>query len=287
MTSDAPHLSAGPDATDATNPGLPWPTRHVALPGVRLHVLDTGGSGTALILLHANTGTLAAWSPQIPALAAAGYRVIAFDRRGWGASQADPASGPQPGSIAGDLDALADVLGLTRFILLGIAGGGFAALDYAAWRPERLRQLIIAGSNGQFSEPVMQDFYARIAVPGLTGRIEVRPYLEVGVAYRAENPDGFARFIAMEHAARQPDAPAQPLRTPNTFAKVAGITVPTLILMGGADLLAPPALMRTWAAFLPDARFVTIGDAGHSINWERPEEFNRLVLEFLGPCNAA
>jgi pimeloyl-ACP methyl ester carboxylesterase len=85
----------------------------------------------------------------------------------------------------------------------------------------------------------------------------------------------------MEHAARQPDAPAQPLRTPNTFAKVATITPQTLVLMGGADLLAPPALMRTWASHLPNTRFTEIGDAGHSINWERPEAFNRLVLEFL------
>ena len=142
-------------------------------------------------------------------------------------------------------------------------------------------RLLVAGSNGQFSEPQMQDFYTRIAVPGLTGRIEVRPYLEVGVAYRAEDPGGFARFIAMEHAARQPDAPAQPLRTPNTFAKVATIRTPTLILMGGADMLAPPALMRTWSRHLPDKRFAEIGDAGHSINWERPDDFNHLMIQFL------
>ena len=109
----------------------------------------------------------------------------------------------------------------------------------------------------------------------------MRPFLEVGVAYRAENPEGLARFIAMEHAARQPDAPPQPLRTPNTFAKVATITTPALVLMGGADLLAPPALMRTWARHLPHVRFAEIGDAGHSINWERPDAFNRLVLDYL------
>ena len=190
-----------------------------------------------------------------------------------------------------DACAMLRCLGLTQgevtrlyvieFVLVGIAGGGFAALDYAAWQPQRLEKLVIAGSNGQFSEPEMQDFYARIAVPGLTGRIEVRPFLEVGVAYRAEDPEGFARFIAMEHAARQEGAPAQPLRTPNTFAKVATIRTPTLVLMGGADLLAPPALMRTWSRHLPDVRYAEIGDAGHSINWERPEAFNRHMLGFL------
>lgn len=261
--------------------GAPFAGQNVDLPGVRLWYVDTGGSGMPVVLLHANTGTVESWEAQLQAFSGSGYRVIAFDRRGWGRSVAMPATGEQPGSIAGDLEALAQHLGLARFVLVGIAGGGFAALDYAAWKPERLHKLVIAGSNGMFSEPQMQAFYARIAVPGLTGRLEVRPYLEVGVAYRAENPEGFSRFIEMEHAARQPDAPAQPLRTPNTFAKVAGIATPTLILMGGADLLAPPALMRTWANHLANASYVEIGDAGHSINWERPEQFNALVLDFL------
>ena len=258
-----------------------FPGQHVDLPGVRLWYVDTGGSGIPVILLHANTGTVGAWEHQLRAFSEGGCRVIAFDRRGWGRSIAAPATGEQPGSIAGDLEALAQHLGLDRFFLIGIAGGGFAALDYVAWKPERLVKLVVAASNGQFSEPQMQDFCARIAVPGLTGRLEVRPYLEVGVAYRAENPEGLRRFIEIEHNARQPDAPAQALRTPNTFAKVAAITTPTLILMGGADLLAPPALMRTWACHLPDVRFVEIGDAGHSMNWERPDEFNALVLDFL------
>lgn len=255
--------------------------RHIQLPGVRLWVVDTGGTGLPLVLLHANTGTVEGWAAQLEAFSAAGRRVIAFDRRGWGRSVIDPGSGPQPGSIAEDLDALADALGLARFDLLGIAGGGFAALDYAAWRPQRIRRLVVAASNGRFSEPEMEAFYARIAVPGLTGVPASRPFLEVGVAYRAEDPEGFARFIEMEHHAKQPDAPAQPLRTPNTFEKVARITAPTLVLMAGADLLAPPALMRAWARHLPDVRYAEVPDAGHSMNWERPEPFHTHVLAFL------
>ncbi|MBL0420788.1 alpha/beta fold hydrolase [Ramlibacter sp. AW1] len=271
-----------PDPTDLPCwADTPFGAASIAVPGARLFVVDTGGGGTPLVLLHANTSTVESWKPQLTAFHAAGHRVIAFDRRGWGLSVAQPATGEQPGTIAQDLEALAGELGLDRFHLLGVAGGGFAALDYAAWQPSRVTRLIVAASNGQFSESEMQAFSARIAVPGLTGRLEVRPYLEVGAAYRAEDPDGFQRFIAMEHAARQPQAPAQPLRTPNTFAKVSTIAAPTLIVMAGADLLAPPALMRAWARHLPDARFAEIGDAGHSINWERPDAFNRIVLDFL------
>ena len=69
------------------------------------------------MLLHPNTGTSEIWEPQAGAFTEAGYRVIAFDRRGWGRSIADAASGPQPGSIAEDLDALSDHLKLARFHL--------------------------------------------------------------------------------------------------------------------------------------------------------------------------
>ena len=103
--------------------------RYAELPAVKLWFTDSGGTGAPLVLLHSNTGTSAVWQSQIDVFSPAGYRVIAFDRRGWGKSIANPATGPQPGTIAGDLDALADNLKLDRFHLLGVAGGGFAALD--------------------------------------------------------------------------------------------------------------------------------------------------------------
>lgn len=264
-----------------TSLALTWPEQHALLPGVRLSFVDTGGDGDVVVLLHANTGTVVAWESQIPVFHRAGFRVIAFDRRGWGRSEINHNTGAQPGSVAEDLDALMNHLRIEKFHLVGIAGGGFVALDYAHWRPEKLLKLVICGSNGQFNEPEMQALSAYIAVPGLTGHPESRPLLEVGVAFRAENPQGFERFKQMEHQAKQPLAPAQPMRTPNTYTKVASIQTRTLVLMGGADLLAPPALMRTWGMHLPNKEFACIPDAGHSINWERPQEFNAIVLAFL------
>ena len=85
---------------------------YAELPGVKLWFTDTGGSGVPIVLLHPNTGTVEIWQPQIAAFAAAGYRVIAFDRKGWGKSVAEPASGAGSGGIAGDLDALANHLKL-------------------------------------------------------------------------------------------------------------------------------------------------------------------------------
>ncbi|MGG5811239.1 alpha/beta fold hydrolase [Falsiroseomonas sp. CW058] len=263
-----------PGETDAL-PGI----RHARLPGVTLAYRDSGGGGTPLVLLHANTGTSASWAAQFGPFAAAGYRVIAFDRRGWGESVADPLGGPQPGSIAEDLAALADHLRLPPFHLLGIAGGGFAALDYAPWRPETLRSLVVAASSGAFSDPEMEQLVRNISVPGFTSLPEI--LREIGPSFRALHPGRVAAWARAQEGARQHGAAAQPLRTPNTLAKIAAIRTPMLAITASADLLAPPALMAAWLRHVPHAEIVPIVDAGHSVAMEQPERFNAAVLDFL------
>jgi pimeloyl-ACP methyl ester carboxylesterase len=252
---------------------------YAELPGAKLWFTDTGGTGTPIVLLHANTGTSASWEPQATAFSREGYRVIAFDRRGWGQSFADPATGTQPGSVAADLDALASYLQLEKFHLVGVAGGGFVSLDYAAWRPERLRSLVVAGSTGQFAEKEMRDFTARVEIPEL--RKQAAVYREVGPSYQGANPEGTNRWVEIEEHAQQPGAPSQPLRTPNTFAKLSTVTMPILVIAADADLLAPPALMRTWAAHLKNYEWATVPDSGHAIAWEHPDMFNEKVLGFV------
>jgi pimeloyl-ACP methyl ester carboxylesterase len=266
-----------PEAAKAADDSAPG--TYAELPGVKLWFIDTGGTGTPIILLHANTGTSAVWERQVARFSQAGYRVIAFDRRGWGKSVANPATGPQPGSIADDLDALADDLKLDRFHLLGLAGGGFAALDYAAWRPERLRSLVVAASTGQIADKEIADFIARIEIPDLRKLPAV--YREVGPSYRGANADGTRRWIEIEEGARQAEAPNQPLRAPNTLAKIETIATPTLIMAADADLLAPPALMRIWASHMKNHEWAMVPDSGHAIAWEQPEAFNEKVLEFV------
>jgi pimeloyl-ACP methyl ester carboxylesterase len=250
------------------------------LPGVKLWFLDSGGSGVPIMLLHPNSGTSAIWEPQIAAFAHAGFRVIAFDRRGWGKSVGDPATGPQPGSIAEDLHALVEHLKLDPFHLLGVAGGGFAALDYAAWHPERLGSLIIGGSTGRISDKEITDFVDRIEIPEI--RKQSVHYRELGASYRGANPEGTQRWIEIDEHSRQPGVPFQPpLRTPNTLAKIATIPTPTLIIAADADLLAPPALMRLWSAHLQHHEWAIMLDAGHAMAWEQPGTFNDIVLDFL------
>ena len=74
------------------------PYSYADLPGVRVAYVDTGGAGEAVVLVHALAGTSRHWEYQIDAFADAGYRVVAYDRRGWGDSIADPVTGEQPGT---------------------------------------------------------------------------------------------------------------------------------------------------------------------------------------------
>jgi pimeloyl-ACP methyl ester carboxylesterase len=249
------------------------------LPGVRLWFSDSGGAGEPVVFLHANTGTSETWAPQVAAFTRAGYRAIAFDRRGWGKSTANPLSGPQPGTVADDLEALASFLGLGKFHLVGVAGGGFVALDYAAWRGDHLLSLVIGASTGAVTDRPVQEVIERIEIPGI--RAQPAHYREVGPSYRATNPEGTARWIAIHDRAQQPGVKGQPLRSPNTFAKLETVGVRTLVLAADADLLAPPGLMWIWAQHVKGARWGVVPGAGHAVAWERPEAFDQLVLPFL------
>ena len=252
---------------------------YAELPGVKLWFIDSGGAGPPILLLHPNTGTVEIWQPQITAFAEAGHRVIAFDRRGWGKSIPDPATAQQ-GTIAGDLQALVEYLNLEKFHLLGVAGGGFVALDYAAWHPERLSSLIVGGSTGSIEDVEVADVIARIAIPEI--RKQSAHYREIGPSYRAANPEGTRRWIEIDEHSRQPGIGIQPpLRTPNTLAKIATIPAPTLVIAADADLLAPPALMRIWAAHLRNHEWAVIHGAGHAMAWEQPGAFNDTVLDFI------
>lgn len=249
------------------------------LPGVRLWYTDSGGSGVPLILLHANTGNADGWQYNIPGFAEAGYRVIAFDRRGWGRSVANPDTGLQPGTIADDLHSLTEFLKLDRFHLVGVAGGGFAAYDYVLWHPERLRSLVVAASGGAIVDEALSKIRERTALPNF--RNWPPEFREVSMGYMATNPEGLKLWLEIHDNSIQKGASAQPQRQTITFAKLATIRVPTLLMPGDQDLQAPPWVMRWQLAQIPGAEFIVLPEASHSINWEQPEAFNRNVLEFI------
>jgi pimeloyl-ACP methyl ester carboxylesterase len=92
-----------------------------AIPGAEIFYYDSGGNSPAIVLLHAGTGSARVWEYQWGPLVAAGYRVVAYDRRGYGRTTVEP-GGPLA-TAADDLAALADALGLARFHVVGTAAG--------------------------------------------------------------------------------------------------------------------------------------------------------------------
>ena len=250
------------------------------VPGARIFYRDTGGNGTPAILLHAATGSSRVWEYQIPALSAAGYRVIAFDRRGWGRTEITAAES-QPGTAAEDLLNLLDQLHLDRAHVIGTAAGGFVALDFALSYPRRVRSLVVANSIGGVQDPDYLELGRRIRPPEFD---KLPPeFRELGPAYRAGNAAGTERWAELEKMSRPPGPPAppQPLRNRITFAMLETIQAPTLLVTGGADLYAPPPILQFFAARIKGSETFVVPEAGHSAYWEQPEEFNSRVLKFL------
>lgn len=252
---------------------------YVTVPGARIFYRDTGGSGTSVILLHAATGSSRVWDFQFPAFAAAGYRVIAFDRRGWGRTELTSAPA---GTAADDLHALLDQLHLDRVHVIGTAAGGFVALDFALSYPQRVRSLVVANSIGAVQDADYVAMGRRLRPPDFA---TLPPeFRELGPSYRASNPAGTARWMELEKISRPPGprAAPQPLRNTITFSLLETIHLPTLLLTGGADLYAPPPILPLFAARIKGAETLVLPEAGHSAYWEQPETFNRAVLQFIG-----
>jgi pimeloyl-ACP methyl ester carboxylesterase len=249
------------------------------VPGARLFFTDSGGSGVPVVLMHAATGSVRNWEHQTAAFTRAGYRVIAFDRRGWGRTTSEP--GAAPGTAADDLIALMDYLHVDRFHLIGTAAGGFVTFDAALSFPSRLRSIVVANSIGGVQDESFVELGRRLRPPEFTAMPpEIR---EVSPSYRAANPEGTRQWVELEKMSRPPGpaAPAQPLKNRITFAALERITIPVLLLTSDADMFAPPPVLKMFAAHIKQARTVVVPEAGHSTYWEQPEVFNRAVLQFI------
>ena len=246
--------------------------------GAKLWYWDTGGDGVPIVMLHAATGSAAGWGYQQPVFAAAGYRVIAYSRRGHYRSEVDPQAGG--GGSTADLQSLVDHLGLERFVLLGTALGGFTALDYAIAHPERLRALVLTCTMGGVQDPDYARQTAALTPPPWNDM--PASFRELGPSYRAMYPEGVAAWEAIERASLSgAQMVRQRLLNTITWDAVAAVKTPTLFITGDADLYMPPARARAFTGHMTNAELLIATDAGHSAYWEQPEAFNREVLAFL------
>lgn len=250
---------------------------YLSVPGAQIWYEDTGGDGPPVVLVHAAAGSSASWVNQLGEFVANGFRCITYDLRGWRRSTVE--AGAPLGHQSDDLEALRAHLGLQQFLLIGNAYGGFGALDYALRFQARLRGFVLSDSQGGLEDPDYVNIRQRIVPPELRALpIELR---ELGPSYRVEHPWGTLEWLRLVHEAGGETAPRQPTKLRITLRMLESLQVPTLMVAGDADLLSPPALMRLMAARIRGCEFATIPEAGHSAYWERPAQWNRVVLDFL------
>jgi pimeloyl-ACP methyl ester carboxylesterase len=247
----------------------------------RLLYSDTGGKGEPVVLLHPATGSIRSWSYQQPALAAAGYRVLTYSRRGHAGSEIE--AGTNGGVAADDLKKLLDHLQMERAHLVGVAAGGIYSTDFALAHPGRVRSLTIVGSLVAVNDPqhMKQSSLLR------PKQFETLPseFKELGPQYRATNPKGVARWIELEQENTISPATTAQMRpallSQMTVQALSTLRVPVLLMTGDADLYTPPPMLARLAQNISGAQTQVIEGSGHSPHWERPDAFNATLLGFL------
>jgi pimeloyl-ACP methyl ester carboxylesterase len=248
------------------------------LPGTRLGYWDTGGSGEPIVLLHPASGSALIWLYQQPVFAKAGYRVIAYSRRNY--YNSDLTSEEHPGTGSEDLHHLIQFLELERFHAVSSAAGGSVAADYALSHPERLLSLTVSSNNLAATSGYIAETAAKIRMKEWDDL--PRWFRELGPSYRGANPEGVRKWTELNAKSETGKGARQKLVNIVTPEKLETLTVRTLLLTGAADMFTPPSIMRMIARHVPDNEVVVAAECGHSIYWERPEFFNRIVLEFIG-----
>lgn len=245
--------------------------------GGSLWCWDTGGPGEAVVLLHPGSGSGESWPYQQPVLAHAGFRVIAYSRRGAYGSVAGTRA--EADTVSGDLGTLADHLGLATFHVSGSAAGGPVAIDYALSYPERLRSLTVSGSVMGILDAEYQALTAALQ-PAPFNDMPV-DFKELGPSYRGGDRDGVAAWLEINARARTADAFPQPFAHEITWSALETLDLPVQLITGEADLYSPPSVMRLNAGHLRDVETHVVREAGHNPHWEQPAAWNRLLVSFL------
>jgi pimeloyl-ACP methyl ester carboxylesterase len=261
--------------------------------GVRLYFEETG-SGHPVILVHEFAGDLRSYEPQMRHFGKR-YRAIAFNARGFPPSDVPEhvSSYSQP-RAADDVLALLDHIGERQAHIVGLSMGGFATLHFGLRHPQRALSLCIGGC-GYGAELDKRDTFraeadviaGMIRTEGMSAFAERYAYGPTRVQYQNKDPRGHAEFKRMlsEHSPVGSANTQQGVQKerPSLYTLVEAmrrINVPTLIITGDEDwpCLLPGILMKQ---SIPTAALVVMPNVGHAINIEEPDEYNRIVGDFL------
>ena len=252
---------------------------------------EVHGEGPALVLVMGIGYDSSLWTlAQVPALSAQ-FRVVLVDNRDAGRSS----KAGHPYSIADMADDLAgvlDALGIQRTHLLGLSMGGMIAQEFALRHADRLDRLVLAGTGAAPARSAVDpiQIWSWVKTNDATGKVfggqQLASLFSTSFLRNHEAVQETTALLASNPYPMGPEAygrQADAYLRFDALSRLGAITAPTLVVVGEQDLLTPPWIAREVADAIPGARFEVIrGDgSSHVVPIERPDDFNRLVSDFL------
>ena len=248
---------------------------------------DDCGEGPVILLIHGFPLNRQMWQPQLAPLAKAGFRVIAPDLRGFGASDA-PLEGYSMDGFADDLIALLDALKIERTVVGGMSMGGYILMNLLERYPERVRAACFIATKSSADDEAGRA--RRSAMAADAQRMGASPIIKnfaellFAPQSRQASPELIARVTSWM-CDTDPRALAGGLlamRDRKDYTPLLpGFPQPALVLAGAEDRTASPTAVKLLTEGLPCCESRLIAQAGHMVNMEKPEEFNAALLGFL------
>jgi pimeloyl-ACP methyl ester carboxylesterase len=281
----------------------PWAHRKATVNGIGLHFVEAG-TGPLVVLLHGFPEFWYSWRHQIPALAGAGFRVLAPDLRGY--NESDKRAGVSSyglDKLTGDVLGLIRHAGAERATVVGHDWGGVIAWHVAMHHPEVVDKLVVlnaphpAAYRRELARPaqLLKSWYVFFfQLPWLPERM-LRAggyaFLERTLRREAVRPGAFSSDDIWEYkrALAQPGALTAAInyyRAAFRHLRDAGrdarpIAAPTLLIWGEQDRYLRSRLTEGLAPWVPDLRIERLAEASHWVQNDAPAEVNRLLVEFL------
>lgn len=258
----------------------------VAVDGIQLNVF-VEGAGLPIVFVHGFPLDHTMWRGQLDTFSKT-HRVIAPDLRGFGRSDVTEGTVTMQ-RFADDLAAVLDALHVDEPIsLCGLSMGGYVAFRYVSQYGRRLRSLILCDTRAGADSPEQIENRRKLAqtVRDLGTEPVAKAMLPklVSAHTTTHRPDVLERLRQMILANQPAGIAAASLgmaARPDSTVLLSRIPVPTLLLVGDEDTITPADEMRDMADRIPEARFITIPQAGHMAPMENPEAVNTAIEEFL------
>lgn len=261
-------------------------TNFAGVRGIEMSYIDSG-EGPAVLFLHGFPFDKSMWADQMDALTVSGFRAIAPDLRGHGETKSAGEISTMD-DMARDAAALLDDLQIDAAVVCGLSMGGYVAFEFAHMFPSRVRGLVLAGTrapadNEQEKAGREQQVQTILRAGMVLISIATLPKL-LAERTRAEKPDVVKRVRKMITVAN-PNGAAAAQRgmaaRRDYVVDLDEIKMPTLIIVGREDPIRPVSDAEFMHERINNSRLEIIEDAAHMTNMEQPEEFNRVLIDFL------